>query len=151
MLGVHCCVQAFSSCSEWGKLSSCSEQASHWSGFSSCGTQALGHAGSVAVGQGLSCPLACGMFPRLGIEPMSPALTGGFLTIGPPGKWEVQMLSVSEKHLHSNIYTVVWPATGCHDPVRLTHKITRCNWYLISSLQTDLQIHHNSIKLQEDF
>ena len=31
--------------------------------------------------------MACGMlFPRPGIEPMSPALAGGFLTTGLPGK-----------------------------------------------------------------
>ena len=36
---------------------------------------------------GLSCPAACGILvPRPGIEPMSPALEGRFLTTGPPGK-----------------------------------------------------------------
>ena len=32
--------------------------------------------------------LSCGVWdlPRLGIEPMSPALAGEFLTAGPPGK-----------------------------------------------------------------
>ena len=31
--------------------------------------------------------VACGiLLPRLGIEPVSPALEGGFLTIGPPGE-----------------------------------------------------------------
>ena len=35
----------------------------------------------------LRCPAACEILvPRLGIEPMSPALQGGFLTTGPPGK-----------------------------------------------------------------
>ena len=38
--------------------------------------------GSVAVGQGLRCSLAFGIFP----EPMSPALAGVFLTSGPPGE-----------------------------------------------------------------
>ena len=34
-----------------------------------------------------SCPLACGVFvPGSGIEPMSSALQGRFLTTGPPGK-----------------------------------------------------------------
>ena len=37
----HCCVRAFSSCSEWGLLSSCSAWASYCSGFSCCGAQAL--------------------------------------------------------------------------------------------------------------
>ena len=36
---------------------------------------------------GLSCPIACGILvPLPGIKPLSPALEGGFLTIGPPGK-----------------------------------------------------------------
>ena len=36
---------------------------------------------------GLSCSEAGGILvPRPGIEPLSPALQGGFLTTGPPGK-----------------------------------------------------------------
>ena len=48
-------------------------QASEALGLSSCGTQAYLH---------------CSMWnlPRLGIELMSPALAGRFLTTGPPGK-----------------------------------------------------------------
>ena len=34
VLGFPCCVQAFSSCREWGPLSSCGAQASHCSGLS---------------------------------------------------------------------------------------------------------------------
>ena len=48
-LGLHCCMQAFSSCSKWGLLSSCCAQASHCGGFSCCRAQALGVMGSVAV------------------------------------------------------------------------------------------------------
>ena len=34
-----------------------------------------------------TCPMACGILvPRPGIEPVSSALEGGFLTTGPPGK-----------------------------------------------------------------
>ena len=40
-------------------------------------------AGSVVVGQGLSCPTVCGVFLT---EPMSPASAGRFLTSGPPEK-----------------------------------------------------------------
>ena len=37
--------------------------------------------------RGLGCPAACGILvPRPGIEPVSPALEGGFLTTGPPVK-----------------------------------------------------------------
>ena len=43
--------------------------------------------GSVVAVHRLSCPKACGILvPRPGIEPMSPALAGEFLTTGPPGK-----------------------------------------------------------------
>ena len=52
-LGLWCCSWAFSSCSVW---------ASHCNGFSCCRAQALGHAGSVVVVHGLSCPVACGIF-----------------------------------------------------------------------------------------
>ena len=56
-------------------------------GLSSCGVQALEHVGSVVVVCGLSCPVPCGILvPQQGIEPVSPALQGGFLSIGPPGK-----------------------------------------------------------------
>ena len=57
-------------------------------GFSSCGARA-----SVVVARGLSsCGaqafLLCGMWDLLGpgLDPMSPALAGGFLTTVPPGK-----------------------------------------------------------------
>ena len=42
---------------------------------------------SLVVARGLSCLTACGILvPSPGIEPKSPALEGGFLTIGAPGK-----------------------------------------------------------------
>ena len=42
---------------------------------------------SLVVAHGLSCPVACGILvPQPGIDPTSPALEGGFLTTGPPGK-----------------------------------------------------------------
>ena len=89
MLGLHCCVWAFSSCKDWGLFSSCGVGASHCSGLSSCGVWALGARASVVV----ECVLSrCGAwtllpngtwdFPGLGIEPMSPALASGFLTTG---------------------------------------------------------------------
>ena len=84
---LYCCIQALSSGGEQGLLSSCSAQASHCGGFSYGGEWAVWHVGSVAVAHGLSCPMACGILaPRLGIEPLSPALAGGFLTTGPPEK-----------------------------------------------------------------
>ena len=96
-LALHCCAQAFSSCSERGLLSSCCVLASHCSGFSGFGAPALGtwsstvvalglsNMGSAVVVHGLSCPTAGGS-PGPRIKPMSFALACGFSTTGPPGK-----------------------------------------------------------------
>ena len=47
---------------------------------------------------GLSHSVACGILvPQPGIEPMSPALQGGFLTTGPPGR---SLLCFIEKLCH---------------------------------------------------
>ena len=44
--------------------------------------------GSVVAAHGLSCSAACGILvTQPGIVPASPALEGGFLTTGPPGKF----------------------------------------------------------------
>ena len=49
---------------------------------SSCGTHDLS-----IMAHRLSCPAECGILvPQPGIEPMSPALQGTYLTTGPPGK-----------------------------------------------------------------
>ena len=83
----------------------CGARASHCSGFSFCGAWALGTQASVVVARGLSsCGSwalqhwlsSCGTWayllnsmwdlPRPGVEPVSPALAGGFLTTVPPGK-----------------------------------------------------------------
>ena len=77
-----CCAQDFSSCSEQELLffalhgilivvaSVIVEQ-----GLSSCGTQA-------------QLPLSMWNLPGRGMEPMSPALAGGFLSTAPPGKFQ---------------------------------------------------------------
>ena len=83
----------------------CGARASHCGGFSCCGARALGAWASVVVACGLSsCGSqaverrlsSCGAWayllhgmwdlPGPGLEPMSPALAGGFLTTEPPGK-----------------------------------------------------------------
>ena len=38
------------------------------------------------MAHGLSCSTECGNLPRPGLEPVSPALAGGFSTTAPPGK-----------------------------------------------------------------
>ena len=67
-----CCLLAFSSCSEWGLLSSCSLQASHCAGLSCCGAR-LYSSGTSIVERWLSssahrpsCSEVCGLFPNQG-------------------------------------------------------------------------------------
>ena len=76
VLGLCGYMQAFSSCGEWGLLSSSGPQLLlvRSVGFSSCDAQAW---------------LPCGIWDLsgTGIEPMFPALTGGLLTTGPPEKF----------------------------------------------------------------
>ena len=103
-LGRRCCARAFSSCGERGLLC-CGAQASHCNGFTCWGARALGAWASVVVTRGLSsCGSqalehrlsSCGAWAQLlrgmwdlpgpGLEPVSPALAGGFLTTEPPGK-----------------------------------------------------------------
>ena len=67
MLGLHCYERDFSGCGEWGH----SLVAEH--GLSSCDAQA-------------ELPRGMWDLPGPGNEPVSPALEGGPLTIGPPGK-----------------------------------------------------------------
>ena len=88
-----------------GGYSCCCAQASHCGGFSCCGARALGTRASVVVAHGLSsCGSralerrlsSCGAWAQLlrgmwdlpgpGLEPVSPALAGRFLTTVPPGK-----------------------------------------------------------------
>ena len=55
--------------------------------LSRCGAWAPECLGSVVAVLCLSCPVVCGiLIPRPAIEPVSPALEGGFSTAGPPGK-----------------------------------------------------------------
>ena len=88
----------FSSCSNWGLLSSCGAQASHCGDFSCCRAQALGHVGFSRCSsqaskhrlnsRGTQAQLPHGMWdlPIPGMEPMFAALAGGFFTTEPQGK-----------------------------------------------------------------
>ena len=95
-------MQAFSSCGEWGLLLLRS-RGSRPAGFSSCGAWAW---------------LLRGIWdlPGPGLEPVSPALAGGFLTIVSPAKpnprllkqsaWTIKLIHYDEKNLiaYSDIY-----------------------------------------------
>ena len=96
MLGLRYCVRAFSSCGKWGPLfnvvcgpltimaSLVAEHRLQTRRLSSCGSRA----------QSL-----CSMWdlPRPGLEPMSPALAGGFSTTAPPGKPCLEILNHFEQ------------------------------------------------------
>ena len=90
LLDLHCCAQAFSSCSVW---------AGHWGGLSHCGAQALGQVlrlqqlrllGSLEcwLNSRARASLLRGIrdTPGPGLWSVSPAPAGGFLTTEPPGK-----------------------------------------------------------------
>ena len=69
------------------RLCSCGTRAAEPVGFSSCGVLAY-------------CSAACGVLvPGPGIKAASPALQGGFLTTGPPGKSLLWRL----KHPHCRV------------------------------------------------
>ena len=97
-LDLRCCVQAFSLVAASGGYSSlrCAGFSLRWLlllrsmgsrhvGFSSCGSQALERRLSSC---GARASLLRGMWdlPGPGLEPVFPALAGGFLTTAPPGK-----------------------------------------------------------------
>ena len=75
-----------------GPFSRCAAQASHRGGLSCCGPRALEAPASGAAARGLSVvvraqlPHSLWDLPAPGMEPLSPALQGGFLTTRPPGK-----------------------------------------------------------------
>ena len=88
---------AFSSCGDQGATLCCDMRASHCGGFSlqstgsrrvgfsSCGSWAPDAQAQQLWLTGLVAPRHVGS-SRPGLEPVSPALAGGFLTTAPPGK-----------------------------------------------------------------
>ena len=93
MLGLRCCMQAFSSCRERGLLFNAVRGllivvASHCRARTAPGARASVVLACRLSSCGAQACLLCSMWdlPRPGIEPISPALAGGFLTTAPPGK-----------------------------------------------------------------
>ena len=93
VLGLGCCTQAFLRFGEWGLFSRCgagllTAKAPLAEEHRLLGTQASGVAVHGLSSCGSQAQWLRGMWnlPEPGIEPMSPALAGRFLTAGPPGK-----------------------------------------------------------------
>ena len=101
VLGLRFYTRAFSSCGKQGPLfiavrgpltiaaSPAAEHRLQTRRLSSCGSRAQ---------------FLCGMWdlPRPGLEPMSPALAGGFSTTAPPGKPTKQVLLISPFYKRGN-------------------------------------------------
>ena len=108
--------------------------ASHCGGFSCCGAWALGAGASVVVARGLSscgsrASLLRGMWdlPGPGLEPVSPALAGGFLTTAPPGKSQEHFL-IAALPAACHWHLARW-GNACdspHDDESLSH--LKCKW-----------------------
>ena len=92
VLGLQCCVWAFSSCSKWGLLFVAllgllivmAFLAAEYR-LQALDFQQLKRLGSEVVAHGLSCPEACGIISDQRLN-SSPALAGRFLPSEPPGK-----------------------------------------------------------------
>ena len=129
-LGLRCCTRASSSWGERGLLF-IAVHGLLTAVASRCGAQALGAQASVVVARGLSscgvqaverrlsscgarAQLLCGMWdlPGPGLEPVSPALAGGFLTIEPPG--EPRVLLFKFEYTQGALYI------GCYFKVSAT-------------------------------
>ena len=108
---VFVAARRFSLVGESGATLRCGERASHCCGFSHCGARALGVRASIVAAHGLrSCgtwaQLLSGLWdlPGPGLEPMSPALAGGFSTTAPPGKPDSSFLTGLWASLVFSIY-----------------------------------------------
>ena len=149
MVGLCCCMKAFSSCNKRGLLC-CGARASHFGDFS-CGPQALGAWASGVAAHGLS---SCGTWASLthgvwsvpgpGIEPMSLALQGRYLTTGPPGKPPDSSYFLSFQHYFQKFeyrHILVWISLGlsCSEFTKLLESRDLPNlkkFSAISSLRT---------------
>ena len=100
-LGLCYCLRAFSGCSELGLLSLWCVVFSFW------WLLLLQSMGSSRVWEFRSCstwarsPCSMWILPSPGISPGSPALAGGFLTTGPPGKSKNESFDHSHCRLDS--------------------------------------------------
>ena len=106
VLGLRFCAGAFSSCGKWGSLfivlrglltvvaSLVAEHRLQTRRLSSCGSWAQ---------------LLRGMWdlPRPGLEPVSPALAGGFSSTAPPGKPSIVLLIIKYKYIYQYFKNII--------------------------------------------
>ena len=128
MLALLCCAQAFSSCGKWGySLLWCKGFSLWWlpllqstgsrhAGFSSCGSWAL-ECRCSSCGTGALLLLSMCNLPRPGLKPMSPALTGRFLTTAPPGESQVMLLKTMICRLGHKTTTICWFTSHIYNEV----------------------------------
>ena len=104
MLGLHCCVRAFSSCGEQGLLFGAVRGLLIAVASLCCGARALEHRLSSRGAQAQSLR---GMWdpPGPGLKPVSPALAGGFLSTAPPGKPYITVLD-GKIYIYIYIYNI---------------------------------------------
>ena len=135
-LDLHCCAWAFASCRKRGcfslwcvdfslrRLLTLQSTGFRHTGFRSCGSGTLEH---VLSSCGAWAQLLHGTWglPRLGIEPMSPALGSGFSTNGPPGMSQNIFLEHRHAHLPGVLMhgEISWFAvTCCFQDFQLPHR-----------------------------
>ena len=132
VLGLCCCTGS-SLVVLNGGYSSCSAQASHCGGFSCWGARALASSWALEhrfTNCGACAQWVCSMsdLPDPGIEPMPPALAGGFFTSEPPGKPQEHVLISSLKY---------HPLPAPHLPDPLPSVLP---WLLPGGISQDLQL-----------
>ena len=72
--------------------------------------QCMGSRVSVVVAHGLSCPMVMWDLPGLGVEPMSPALPGGSLTMDHQGSPRLVLLSLRPVNISVSLGCKAFPA-----------------------------------------
>ena len=125
----------------------CGARASHCSGFSCCGARALSVRASVVVADRLS---SCGSRASLlrstwdllgpGIEPVSPALAGGFLTTAPSGKSLCLTFGGTAK-LFSKVAAPFYIPISSVGGLQFLHILTNTCYSKLSTLESE-RVHH---------
>ena len=93
---------------------------------------------SIVEAHGLGCSAACGIFPRSGIEPVSPALASGFLPTVPPGKSYNSILKAAS--FNSNIWVIYGSGSG-HSFLLIMVRVPACPIYCVVVVVVHLKLY----------